>query len=269
MAYKTLWTFFKFSWTRKLFFKVLYEALPKIVGKSDWHFMNYGYSPSKNEVSNMQKPAKHELQQYPMQMYHYLACCSPLKNLEILEVGCGRGGGAYYIANNFQPKSIIGLDFSSSAIKLAKTMFSSPNLDYIEGNAMNLPYDSNSFDTIINVESCHSYGNQSFFLKEVYRVLKPGGILLLVDFRKNHLWPAFNQILSNLPFDIKEEDISNNVLKALKEENSLKKSEIDKKIPKFLRNYFYEFAGLEGTELFQKIENGTTKYKRFICVKKS
>ena len=267
MAYKGLWAFFKFSWTRKIFFKALYEVLPRMNGKGDWQFMNYGYSPTEKEELNNKKPLKNKLQQYPLNMYHYLACCAPVENLGLLEVGSGRGGGANYIANNFQPKSIIGLDFSSSAIKLAKSMFNSPNLSYAEGNAMNLDFESNHFDVIINVESCHAYGNQSKFLSEVLRVLKPGGKLLLVDFRKNHLWPDFEESMNTLSFQVEEEDISDNVLKALKEESSLKKLEIDKKMPKFLRKYFYEFAGLEGTELFQQIENGTSRYKRFICTK--
>jgi ubiquinone/menaquinone biosynthesis C-methylase UbiE len=237
-------------------------------GKDDWQYMNYGYSPTEKEELNNKKPLKNKLQQYPLNMYHYLACCAPVENLGLLEVGSGRGGGANYIANNFQPKSIIGLDFSSSAIKLAKSMFNSPNLSYVEGNAMNLDFESNHFDVIINVESCHAYGNQSKFLSEVLRVLKPGGKLLLVDFRKNHLWPDFEESMNTLSFQVEEEDISDNVLKALKEESSLKKLEIDKKMPKFLRKYFYEFAGLEGTELFQQIENGTSRYKRFICKKK-
>ena len=145
--------------------------------------------------------------------------------------------------------------------------FNSPNLSYVEGDAMNLDFESNHFDVIINVESCHAYANQSKFLSEVLRVLKPGGKLLLVDFRKNHLWPNFEKAMNALSFRVEKEDISGNVLKALKEESSLKKSEIDKKMPNFLRKYFYEFAGLEGTELFQQIESGTSKYKRFICTK--
>ena len=88
-----------------------------------------------------------------------------------------------------------------------------------------------------------------------------------MDFRKNHLWPEFEKSIQNLAFEITEEDISENVLNALRDESAEKKKEIDKKMPKFLRKSFYEFAGLEGTELFQHIDSGTTKYKRYICTK--
>ena len=54
----------------------------------------------------------------------------------------------------------------------------------------------------------------------------------------------------------------------IKQRKLEKKKEIDEKIPKFLRKSFYEFAGLEGTELFQHIESGTSEYKRFICTKR-
>ena len=241
MAYRGLWAFFKFSWTRKVFFKALYEVLPRMNGKGDWQFMNYGYSPTEKEESNNKKPLKNKLQQHPLNMYHYLACCAPIEKLNLLEVGSGRGGGANYIANNFQPNSIIGLDFSTSAIKLAKSIFNSPNLSYVEGNAMSLDFKSNHFDVIINVESCHAYANQSKFLNEVLRVLKPGGKLLLVDFRKNHLWPDFEKAMNALSFKVEEEDISGNVLKALKEESSLKKSETNLQLSSF-NNFSFKFS---------------------------
>ena len=104
-------------------------------------------------------------------------------------------------------------------------------------------------------------------MSEVARVLETGGKLLLVKYNKNHLWPEFEKSIQNLAFEITEEDISENVLNALRDESAEKKKEIDKKMPKFLRKSFYEFAGLEGTELFQHIDSGTTKYKRYICTK--
>ena len=51
------------------------------------------------------------------------------------------------------------------------------------GDAENLPFEDNSFDAIINVESSHCYGNVEQFLREVHRVLRPGGDFLFVDLR--------------------------------------------------------------------------------------
>ena len=58
-----------------------------------------------------------------------------------------------------------------------------PGLDFVHGDAENLPFADESFDAVINVEASHAYPRLSRFLAEVARVLRPGGHFLYTDFR--------------------------------------------------------------------------------------
>ena len=55
----------------------------------------------------------------------------------------------------------------------------------MQANAQNLPFQNESFDAVLNVESSHRYPQMEKFLNEVYRVLKPNGYFLFTDFRNN------------------------------------------------------------------------------------
>ena len=57
-------------------------------------------------------------------------------------------------------------------------------MDFIRGDAEDLPYPAESFDAVINVESSHFYPHFDRFLNEVKRVLRPGGAFLYTDVRQ-------------------------------------------------------------------------------------
>jgi ubiquinone/menaquinone biosynthesis C-methylase UbiE len=61
---------------------------------------------------------------------------------------------------------------------------------------MDMPFGPDSFDVVLNVESCHAYRDQAQFLREVARVLRPGGKLHLVDVRATWNWDLLYQWLN-------------------------------------------------------------------------
>uniref|UniRef100_UPI0040498FBC class I SAM-dependent methyltransferase n=1 Tax=Flavobacterium sp. TaxID=239 RepID=UPI0040498FBC len=100
------------------------------------------------------------------------------KNLKILEVGCGPGANIWYLSReNF---STYGIDGSETAIEIAKERLSKENLigHLLVGDIVNLPYDDNMFDAVIDVECIYSNDilNSKKILNEVYRVLKKDGL---------------------------------------------------------------------------------------------
>ena len=66
-----------------------------------------------------------------------------------------------------------------------------PGLDFVHGDAENLPFPDESFDAVINVEASHIYPHFDRFLSEVKRVLRPGGHFLHVDFRNRDNFPSW------------------------------------------------------------------------------
>ncbi|MGH8326438.1 MAG: class I SAM-dependent methyltransferase, partial [Steroidobacteraceae bacterium] len=59
-----------------------------------------------------------------------------------------------------------------------------PGLDFVQGNAENLPFANQSFDAVINIEASLNYPRFPRFLAEVARVLRPGGHFLYADVRR-------------------------------------------------------------------------------------
>lgn len=257
-----------FAWFKRLNAKVTYEILAKRIPAEDWQFMNYGYVPNDDEppVSLTDDP---KIQKYPMQMYHYLASKAVIKDKTVLEVGSGRGGGARYVAGSFQPASYTGMDIAQSAVDLSNRIHVLPNLRFIQGSAENIPLADNSIDVVLNVESAHAYGSVDKFLSEVKRVLRPGGYLLLVDFRDLKNMNLLREQLRNSGMDVlQEEDIAPNVVKAMEAEDEVKKERIRKLFPPRWQELFGEFAGVVGSRIHTNLKSKARFYNRFVVRKK-
>lgn len=167
--------------------------------------------------------------QYPVfdkighRMYHFMITDgleqSDVMGRRLLEVGCGRGKGAAYIAQTFQPLSYTGVDLNEERIKIARTYWGhTQNLDFITGNAMDLPFNSSSHDLVLNVESSFHYPNFTKFVLEVHRVLRPGGLFVWTAPLYGEKAANKESIFVENGFEIqKKMDITANVLRSLDE----------------------------------------------------
>lgn len=234
----------------------------------DVKFMNYGYVDLNEEAEPLDLSPEDEFERYCINLYHQDVTEVPIKGKEILEVGCGRGGGASYISRYLEPKSYIGLDLSKKAIKFCNDNYNVPNLSFIKGKAEELPFDDNSFDAVVNVESSRCYSDMEGFLNEVYRTLKPGGNLLISDMRSKEGNEIMKKQFTDCGFTIiKEKDILPNVVKALTLDNDRRTSLIKEKTPKFLHKSVQEFSGTIGSRRFQLFEDGTMGYYSYVLEK--
>ncbi|MCX6322385.1 MAG: class I SAM-dependent methyltransferase [Bacteroidia bacterium] len=109
----------------------------------------------------------------------------PLKNKEILEIGCGNGIQALYINAGYHPLRITGIDINKANIEIANSEREHADIDnvrFLVDDAQNLTQiPSDSVDVLLNIESAFHYPDKSAFLKEAHRVLKPGGQFLIAD----------------------------------------------------------------------------------------
>ena len=102
------------------------------------------------------------------------------KNDKILDLGCGAGRTTINLYMSGYT-NITGLDIADKLIDFAKKYSSSHNLDinFVVGDATKLEYEDNSFDVVIfsfnGMQCIPGLENRRNVLKEVYRVLKPGG----------------------------------------------------------------------------------------------
>ena len=247
---------------RKLVWKFTYEFLPRLNGSSEWQFMNYGYNPSSFELQDSSL-IQEGFQWRSRAMYHCLARKGQLEGKSVLEVGFGRGGGLNHIHKTFSPSSSVGIDFSKSAVRLARRIHKGPQFEWGDATAMSL--ESDSFDVVVNVESCHAYSDLEAFFLEVHRVLKTDGQLLLVDLRTIENWESFYATLLSAGLEIlDEEDITPNVVQAIEKDEADKSALINQRIPAFFRPLFKEFAGMVNSELHLSFKEGRRAYKRFV-----
>jgi 2-polyprenyl-3-methyl-5-hydroxy-6-metoxy-1,4-benzoquinol methylase len=116
---------------------------------------------------------------------HCISRLDSLKNKTILEIGCGNGVQTKYILNKYKPKSITGIDLNKENIRIAnqeKDRRKMKNVHFFVDDAQQLSkFKENSIDVIINIESAFHYPDKSLFLKQLFRVLKPGGHFLIAD----------------------------------------------------------------------------------------
>ena len=98
----------------------------------------------------------------------------------LLDAGCATGPMLTLLTQEYPDKKYVGLDLSPKMIEIGKKK-NLKNTTFVEGDCENMPFEDNSFDIVINSQSFHHYPNPVAFFKEVYRVLKPGGKLILRD----------------------------------------------------------------------------------------
>jgi Methylase involved in ubiquinone/menaquinone biosynthesis len=101
------------------------------------------------------------------------------RKIKLLDIGCGTGDLIYSISKSHPDWQICGIDISTCMLKQAQEKNSAFVL--CEGNVHQLPYKENMFDIVTNVVSFHHYEKPEKALNEMYRILKPGGILFLID----------------------------------------------------------------------------------------
>ena len=241
-----------------MMFRAWYWYINRADKNAEVLFMNYGYHDPKEhvELNNADEPNR-----YSVQLYHRLAKTVDVKDKDIVEVGCGRGGGLSYIANRFSPASAFGVDLDARAAKFATSFYKHKSLKFEQGDAQNLNIETNSKDIVFNVESSHRYPKMDDFLFEVDRVLKPGGYFLITDFRYKNEFEALAKQLDNMKYKKFDEQIINtNVVAALECDSSRREGLVKKLTPRYLHKTALNFSGAVGSETFNQIKSGYYTY---------
>jgi len=101
------------------------------------------------------------------------------RHQRVADIGCGTGlMGAMLAATGRQ---VLGVDLSTSMVARARAR-KSARLDFLQGDAENLPLENAGFDAVVNLISFHHYPNPRRAIEEFRRVLRPRGRLVLIAF---------------------------------------------------------------------------------------
>ena len=100
---------------------------------------------------------------------------------DFLEVGCGSGAVSNHIARKHSV-NVTGTDIDPDQIRLAQQHSSNlANIRFVEADATNLPFEDNDFDIVLSFGVMHHISNWLDALREISRVLRPGGYFIYWD----------------------------------------------------------------------------------------
>jgi ubiquinone/menaquinone biosynthesis C-methylase UbiE len=243
----------------------IYQFISAIDSEGKLIFMNYGFYFDK-EIT-LEK--NDEINRYAIQLYHKVASAVELSGKDVLEIGSGRGGGASYIKRYLNPQTLTAVDISENAISFCKKHYADiSGLKFQHGDAESLPFANSSFDVIINVESSHCYPNIHKFLREVHRVLRPGGCFLIADFRNSDESEDFVDDLKNSGLNlVKEENITSDIFKALDLDDKRKLilfEELFLNMPGLANKIMLKLSMMmfasKGTKFYNRFKDGEASY---------
>ncbi len=122
---------------------------------------------------------------------------------KVLDAGTGPGTLAREIARRQPDLQVYGIDLSEDMIRLARAHAKQEQLEdrvhFAVGNVAHLPYSDDSFDLIVSTISMHHWYELDQPLRDLYRVLRPGGRLWIYDFRFIKV-EMVEKALANTPF---------------------------------------------------------------------
>ncbi|PID69714.1 MAG: bifunctional demethylmenaquinone methyltransferase/2-methoxy-6-polyprenyl-1,4-benzoquinol methylase UbiE [Flavobacteriales bacterium] len=111
----------------------------------------------------------------------------------ILDIATGTGDFAIMLAK-LHPKKIIGLDLSAGMLAVGKKKIKAKNLSHliemVQGDSENLPFEDNTFDAITVGFGVRNFENLDKGLQEIYRVLAPNGIFVVLETSQPEKFPV-------------------------------------------------------------------------------
>lgn len=262
---------YSIGFVRKTLWRMWYPFLTKRLRGEEVLFLNYAFE-SEPPMGIALEP-QDEPHRTCVQLYHHVATQVALGGKNILEISCGHGGGASYLARTLKPARYTGLDLNPAGVKFCQKRHSVDGLSFVRGDAEKLPFADGTFDAVINIEASHCYPDFPRFLAEVARVLKPAGHFLYADFRfeegdNGKDFAAWEQAMASAPLSRVQSRVINDEVRRGMELNAPRSEKlIARHLPKFLHRAGRDFAGVPGSRVYNALVRGDFSYRSYCFVK--
>ena len=125
-----------------------------------------------------------------MLVRRYLDVDRDIRGRRVLEIGCGRGGFALWLRSQAPSGCLAAADFSPAAVRRGQDVArdrGTTGIQWEVGDIQRIAHRDSSFDTVISTETIEHLPDPARALRELARVLKPGGRLFLTT--PNYLGP--------------------------------------------------------------------------------
>lgn len=120
----------------------------------------------------------------------------PRRDESLLDIACGTGVVARLAAQRGHAGRLVGIDLNTAMLAVARTK--SSTIEWIEGSALDLPFEANTFDLVLCQLGLQFFPNRPPALKEMVRVLKPGGRVGLSVYSAIEQTPAAHAFVQSL-----------------------------------------------------------------------
>jgi ubiquinone/menaquinone biosynthesis C-methylase UbiE len=110
-------------------------------------------------------------------LHRYKIAMDLCKGKSVIDIACGEGYGSSFLAD--VASSVIGVDIDPEAVSFAAAKYKKKNLEYRVGNCAAIPAENESVDVLVSFETIEHHDQHDEMMREVKRVLKPGGLLII------------------------------------------------------------------------------------------
>jgi len=257
---------FSIGFLRKAIWKLWYPFLTRRLVDEEVLFLNYAFE-TEPPVGLALDPAD-EPDRACIQLYHHVATQVDLRGKRVLEVSCGHGGGASFLTRTLQPDRYTGLDLNPTGIKFCQRRHQVAGLDFLQGDAADLPFPDATFDAVLNVEASHCYPDFPRFLAQVARVLRPGGHFLYADFRFDVGLADWEQALAAAPLrQVRTRVINAEVLRGMDRNSARSQRLLVRHLPHFMHALGRDFAGIQGSRIYNALKEDQLSYRSYCFTK--
>jgi O-antigen biosynthesis protein len=132
-------------------------------------------------------------------LHRYFFAREFCRGRDVLDAASGEGFGSAYLAQT--ARSVVGVDICEEAIAHASKSYRADNLRFAAGDATRLTCPDASFDVVVSFETIEHFDDQRSFLKEIRRVLRPQGVLIVSTPNRDVYSPANGPVN---PFHVRE-----------------------------------------------------------------
>lgn len=124
----------------------------------------------------------------------------------IVDLGCGSGRSFKLLNRHFAPELIIGADIDAEMLRLSAIEADKQGIhvELIQGTSSNLALADHSVDMLFCHQTFHHLVNQQSAIREFYRILKPGGLLLFAESTRTFIHSWIIRLLFRHPMDVQK-----------------------------------------------------------------